>query len=760
MRLFRPEIGFGLRVAVPTLLIVLTLGLLVMPYASRLIEHWANYDLTGRSRLIASTVGPATLADLGVKGNRRATRFLNQLRGDERLYATGFCGLDGTLLNRSERFFADFTCPKLAEDGKLAEKVDILNQPNGLSLHVVAIPVEALPALPDGVELEAELKPVPAGWLVLMHDRAFIATRGRETTQYILYWLMGGGTLIVLLTLVVAELTRLSWMRNIRKGIKRLRWDDPNLRPVFSPIMQDIRGLVGQLESERRVWDADALRQIMRYDLTGEEVFVVSNREPYIHHKKEDGTIWLERPAGGVATALEPIVSACGGTWVAWGSGGADKAVANRQGAIQVPPENPTFTLQRVWLSEQERRGYYNGFANEGLWPLCLLTHTRPIFRSSDWQTYQDVNQKFCDAVVKCAKTPNPIILVQDYHFTLLPKMIRQVLPQATVVTFWHIPWPNAEQFGICPWKEEVLDGLLSSHILGFHTVHHAHNFLDSVQQTLEARVDFARNIVTYGNHHVRVKNYPISIAWPGEGDTHAPEGEICRKQVLAENNLPGHVKIGLGVDRLDYTKGLLERFQAMERYLELNPEQVGKVSFLQIVSPSRTDIANYQHYADDCRAEVARINARFAEAGKVPPIILREKHHGKDALALYYRAADFCFVSSLHDGMNLVAKEFVAAREDERGVLILSRFTGAAVHMPDALLVNPYHLDECASAIHQAITMPVAIQTIRMQAMRRQVREHNIYRWAGKMLLDAAEVRRLDAQNTEAQPTREFKRT
>jgi trehalose 6-phosphate synthase len=750
MRSFWKELGFGLRVAFPTIFIVIVFGLLAVPYVDKLIEHWSNYDLTGRSRLIASTFDGNRLAELQQPNNPKAKHFLNQIRGDEKLYALGFCGLDGTLLNSSDRFFKDFACPKMESNGSLKEQVSKLDQPNGLSLHVAAIPMESIP---NDDEATSPPKPQSIGWLVLMHDRAFIASRGAETTQYILYSLMTGGVVIVVLTLLVAELTRLSWLRSLRRGIRRLQSDTPASRS-FSPLFQDIRGLVGQLESERRVWDAEALRQIMRYDLSGEEVFVVSNREPYAHHLEKDGSIRLERPAGGVATALEPIVSACGGTWLAWGSGSADKTVADKQGAIHLPPEKPRFTLQRVWLSEEERKGYYNGFANEGLWPLCLLTHTRPIFRSKDWETYKAVNQKFCDALVKKAKTPNPIILVQDYHFALLPKMLREALPQATIVTFWHIPWPNAEQFGICPWREEILDGLLGSHILGFHTVHHAHNFLDSVQQTMEARVDFARSTITYGGNHTQVKSYPISIAWPtSEEAAQAPDVTLSRQQVLAENNLGKSIKIGLGVDRLDYTKGLLERFQALERFLERYPENTGKCCFLQIVSPSRTDISKYLHYAEDVRTEVERINARFAKPGHPPAIILREKHHDRAALTLYYRAADYCFVSSLHDGMNLVAKEFAAARDDERGVLLLSRFTGAALHMPDALLVNPYHLDECASAIHQAVTMPPAAQQQRMQAMRRQVREYNIYRWAGKMLLDAGEVRRLDAQASAEPP-------
>ncbi|HEX2859263.1 MAG TPA: trehalose-6-phosphate synthase [Alphaproteobacteria bacterium] len=743
MRLFWKEIGFGLRVAVPTLIILVCFGLLAVPYVGQLIEHWARYDLTGRSRLIASTFSGNRLTDLQDPGNIKAKRFLNQIRGDEKLYAIGFCNLNGMLLNSSERFFKDYACPRPESDGTPKEHITTLNQPNGLSLHVAAIPLDTIP---DDNDESTLTKPRPIGWLVLMHDRAFIANRGAETTQYILYSLMGGGLAIIILTLLVAELTRISWMKSLRRGIRRLQTDTPASQS-FSPLLQDIRGLVGQMETERRVWDADALRQIMGYDLSGEEVFVVSNREPYVHHREADGSIRLERPAGGVSTAMEPIVSACNGTWLAWGSGSADRDVANKQGAVQMPPEKPLFTLQRVWLTDAERQGYYNGFANEGLWPLCHLTHTRPVFRSDNWKTYKQVNRKFCDALIKSCKTDNPIILVQDYHFALLPKMIRQRLPQATVVMFWHIPWPNAEQFGICPWREEILDGMLGAHIMGFHTVHHAGNFLESVQSIMEAKVDFARRSVSYRHHHTEVKSYPISIAWPSADEMAGLPGiSACRKQVMEQNNLKGQVKIGLGVDRLDYSKGLLERFQALERYLETNPHQVGKVCFIQIASPSRTDIIDYQQHAEEVRREVERINGRFAGRGRAPAIILREKHHDRSTLALYYRTAHFCFVSSLHDGMNLVAKEFVAARDDEQGVLLLSRFTGAALSLPDAILVNPYHLDESAAAIQQAVDMPPDTQRSRMQAMRKQVREYNIYRWAGKMLLDAGEVRRLDA--------------
>jgi trehalose 6-phosphate synthase len=399
-------------------------------------------------------------------------------------------------------------------------------------------------------------------------------------------------------------------------------------------------------------------------------------------------------------------------------------------------------SIRRIWLTEGELAGYYYGFANEGLWPLCHIAHVRPIFRSGDWAHYVEVNRKFARAVVEEAKTRNPIVLVQDYHFALLPRMIRDALPEATVITFWHIPWSNPESFAICPWRVEILEGLLGSSILGFHTQFHCNNFVDTIDRCLEARVDRESLTVSFGGKLTAVHRYPISIAWPPDPEILALPVADCRAEVLRLNGLPDNVALGVGVDRLDYTKGILERFRAVERLLELNPEWIGRFSFIQIGAPSRTDIEEYQQHEIRVRALADEINGRFGRHG-VPAIVLRVAHHEPPEVYRYFRAADLCLVSSLHDGMNLVAKEFVAARDDERGVLILSQFTGAACEMPEALIVNPYDADQCAAALQLALTMSAEEQRDRMRLMRRLIAEFNVYRWAGRMLLDAATMRR-----------------
>ncbi|RYE94210.1 MAG: trehalose-6-phosphate synthase, partial [Oxalobacteraceae bacterium] len=397
-------------------------------------------------------------------------------------------------------------------------------------------------------------------------------------------------------------------------------------------------------------------------------------------------------------------------------------------------------TLRRVWLSKEEEQGYYYGFANEGLWPLCHIAHVRPVFRYTDWQQYVAVNRRFADAVVAEARTDNPVVLVQDYHFALLPRLVRERLPKATIITFWHIPWPNSESFGICPWRTQILEGMLGSTILGFHTPLHRRNFLDTVDRYLETRIESEASTVSYGGKLTQVEHYPISIAWPEVRDG-AETVEQCRAAIRHELGLkPGHL-LGIGVDRLDYTKGIPERFQAVERMLELHPELVGKFTLVQIAAPSRSSLDEYQNFEARVRALAHRINQRFG-SGTYLPIVLKAEHHEQEEVSRYYRAADVCMVTSLHDGMNLVAKEFIASRDDEQGTLVLSQFTGAAMELHAALIVNPYHIEQSAEALHRGLVMPAPEQRARMRSMRTLVRDFNVYRWAGRMLLDASRLR------------------
>jgi trehalose 6-phosphate synthase len=593
----------------------------------------------------------------------------------------------------------------------------------------------------------------PLGNLMIVHDMSFVERRSADTKKYVLWLFAGIAAVVALITMVIAEISWRGWVA----GMKALLSGETLLRsplglastaPELRPIARDLQALVRDLEAERAgrdesqtTWGPEALRRILRQDLKGDEVLIVSNREPYVHVRRKDNIVEIQRPASGLVTALEPIVRACSGTWIAHGAGNADRDTVDKNDHVMVPPERPAYRIRRVWLSPEEEQGYYYGFANEGLWPLCHIAHTRPVFRTPDWEHYQAVNRRFAEITADEAHTEDPIILVQDYHFALLPRMLRERLPRATIITFWHIPWPNPEAFGILPWREEVLDGLLGSSILGFHTQFHCNNFFDTADRFLEARVDRETFSISYGGDLTEVRRYPISIEWPPAAlQVQAPVAE-CRARVRERLGLGAEVKLGVGVDRLDYTKGILERFSAVERLLELEPRWIGKFAFVQVAAPSRSSIDEYQNLDARVRTLAARINERFGKGG-YQPIILKIEHH--DAAQVYelYRAAEVCIVSSLHDGMNLVAKEFVAARDDEQGVLILSQFTGAARELAEALIVNPYDFEQSAAALHLALTMSPEEQRARMRSMRNLVQEFNVFRWAGRMLIDAARMR------------------
>jgi trehalose 6-phosphate synthase len=441
---------------------------------------------------------------------------------------------------------------------------------------------------------------------------------------------------------------------------------------------------------------------------------------------------------------------ACSGTWIAHGSGSADRSAVDRNDRVMVPPGSEDYTLRRIWLTLEEEKGYYYGFANEGLWPLCHVAHVRPVFRQSDWQAYRNINARFADAVVAEARSEDPVVLVQDYHFALLPALIRKRLPRATIITFWHIPWPNPESFGICPWRVELLEGLLGSTIMGFHTRYHCENFLETVDRNLEARIEHERSTITANKQTTLIESYPISIAWPDDNERATwPSVADCRRVVRERFGLAPEHKLAVGVDRFDYTKGILERIHALERLLEKYPQWLGRLSLLQVAAPSRSDLDEYKAFQLRIAQVTERVNARFGQSG-YQPIYLLAEHHDHEAVNELYRAADVCVVTSLHDGMNLVCKEFVAARDDEQGVLILSRFAGAAAELTDALIVNPYHVEESADAMQRALTMSAAEQRERMSNLRISVRDDNVYRWAGRMLADAARWRlrqRIDAR-------------
>lgn len=706
----------AIRFVLPLLALLALIAYSAIPLFEALDRRWATRDVEVRARLIANTMSEAMAPLIAHHDEGKINRFFERAVQDDRLYGIGFCDLNGKLLYRSSVFPTGIRC----DDPKVY--VDSVR-----SLHIGDYPMES-----DGAEI---------GRLILVHDMGFVGNRSTDTKRY-LFWLFV--ILGLLISLVNFAIAKLSWDRLYQHFRSALRGEP--IKVELNPIAKEMRDFLRETISDRSErdeeqisWTPQALKSILKEELAGDEVLIVSNREPYIH-SYVNGKIEIKSPASGLVTALEPVMRACSGTWIAHGGGSADRETVDQYDRVRVPPNRPSYQIRRVWLSEDEERGYYYGFSNEGLWPLCHNAYARPIFRSSDWDQYRIVNEKFAEAVIKEARTDDPVILVQDYHLALLPRLIKKRLPNATIITFWHIPWPNAETFGICPWQEEILEGLLGSSILGFHTRFHCNNFIESVDRFLEARIDRETSQISFRNKKTAIKSYPISIEWPVSSEFDPSSVNKIRDDLRSRNGLPLDSFMAVGVDRLDYTKGIIERFLAVERLLERKPEWVGKFSLVQIAAPSRSQIESYKAFERQVLLTAEKINQRFPNA-----IVLRIEHHSSDQVFDYFRACDVCMVTSLHDGMNLVAKEFVAAREDKRGVLILSQFTGAARELRESLIVNPYDIDQCAAALHAALSMSGDEQMARMRSMRATIQEFNVYRWAGRMLIDAARMRRFE---------------
>jgi trehalose 6-phosphate synthase len=600
---------------------------------------------------------------------------------------------------------------------------------------------------------------VVIGALAVFEDVGYIDARGAAVWRSAAMHIAVQTFFIVCITLLCIHLSLSRPLRHMTQWLRDLRTGRASVTPslpteeAFKPVAREFERMASSLTAARAAaheearlrdaaesqWTLERLRVHVQNRLEGSRLFVVSNREPYEHRFRGD-KIECSVPASGLVTALEPVLSACGGTWVAQATGDADRESVDAHHRVAVPPETPRYTLRRVWLSEEEERGFYFGFANEGLWPLCHIAHTRPIFRAEDWEQYRAVNRKFADALLEeIGDERNPIVLVQDYHFALLPRMIKQRLPGAHVAVFWHIPWPNPEAFGICPWQHELLDGILGADLVGFHIQAHCNNFLETVDRAIECRIERERFAVNRLGHVTSVRPIPISVA--ASPPATAMEFDFdARRSILEKHGLEAST-FGIGVDRVDYTKGIPERFRALERLFEVYPKYRKQLTFIQIGSPSRTPIRRYQDLMEEVRMEADRINRRF-HSGRWKPILLIARQHSHAEILPYYRAASVCLVTSLHDGMNLVAKEFVAAREDDDGVLVLSRFAGATHELSDALTVNPYDTVQLAEAIQLALEMHPEERASRMRRMRTVVREHNIYRWAGTLVSELSEIR------------------
>lgn len=713
-------------------------------------------DLERRAGIIADSLKESVEPLLVVNDTESLDRLVNKFSNREKLLGVAIHDTQGNVISVSSELG-----PKLSEVLKLMQNQVYEVERSGTSygefshfpneqVHAYSVPLLAAEGKPSHV-------------LTLFHDRAYI--HERVTRIWVnSFWraliqalLVGLTTLIIIYLSVMTPIKRTTeWIKKIRRG----EFPDeinPKHQVLLGPLAGEISKMAKSLEmarsaaeeearlrhSSESLWTPERLKEFVKVRLDNRPLFVVSNREPYMHFRKGK-EIECIVPASGLVTAIEPVLKACGGTWIAQGSGNGDRETVDQHDKLKVPPEEPRYVLRRVWVSKEEEEGFYYGFANEGLWPLCHIAHTRPTFRMKDWVQYEAVNKKFADAVLEeLEDAEEPCVLIQDYHFALLPNLIKTKRPDARVAIFWHIPWPNPESFGICPWQKELLIGMLGADIVGFHTQFHCNNFIETVDRAIESRIDYEHFTIHKEGQTTWVKPFPISIDFVG--DQAMTNG---KKNTLSESKESFFKKydiqaqfMGVGVDRLDYTKGILERFRAVESFLESNPFYVGKFTFVELAAPSRTAIPRYAEFDAEVEKEAERINTRF-KSKTWKPILLLIKHHSHKEILPCYKLADLCLVTSLHDGMNLVAKEFVMSRDDERGVLVLSQFTGASRELEDALIINPYDVVQSAAAIRTALEMPAEEQKERMSSMRKVLKERNIFKWASDLVGDLARVR------------------
>jgi trehalose 6-phosphate synthase len=491
-----------------------------------------------------------------------------------------------------------------------------------------------------------------------------------------------------------------------------------------------------------------------RAHMAGRRMVVVSNREPYSHEHSGD-RIRVVRNAGGLTVALDAVMQALGGTWVAHGSGDADREVVDERDRVSCPPEKGRYLLRRLWLTREDHARYYAGFSNGALWPLCHIAYVRPRFRLADWERYQDVNARFASAVLEEMRDEPAFVFIQDYHLALVAARLREARPDLQTALFWHIPWPNAEVFRRLPWGREILEGMLANDLVGFHIRPHALNFLETVAQTLEARVDYERLAVERGGRRTWVRHFPISVDAEEIGGMVDTQSVRDAEQSLRDQLGLRDCHVGLGVDRLDYTKGIPERLEGLERFFQKYPEWIGRFAFIQIGTPSRIELSEYRAVMTRTRALTRRINQRFPRAAG-PTVHLVEANLDFIQLLPYYRMADLCAVTSLHDGMNLVAKEYVAACTDLEGALILSPFTGAARELERAWIATPFDRDGLADTYHAALSESAEAREARMAALRETVLRRNIFDWTIGVLDSAVslELRRPPSEPVEPSGT------
>jgi trehalose-6-phosphate synthase len=760
----------SIRLIISLILAVTLVSFLSSYYQVRSEKLNLRKDLERRAAVLAESLAGNVEAQLEKGSAKKLQGIVERFSNRERLAGVAVFGTDLEPIAQSSGLAKRMQSQPSALSRAMAEnqrQSEFVRLPTKSSLHAYVVPLHR----DDEV----------VGELLIVHDATYIDSQIKRVWQETFVRVLVQVLLIVVITVLIVRWSiagpiarAAQWMRALRTGrtspasvgIKDLELLHP-LAKEMTTFAESLTAARSAAEKEAQLreagessWTADRLSIHVRNKLGTSRLFVVSNREPY-SHVHEGKAVKPIVPASGLVTALEPVLCACDGTWVAHGSGDADRETVDNYDRLTVPPDEPRYTLRRVWLTKEEEEGYYYGFANEGLWPLCHVAHARPSFRSSDWHCYEEANRKFAKALTEeMSGTQAPVVLVQDYHFALLPRLVKQQRPDARVAIFWHIPWPSSESFGICPWQHELLDGMLGADLIGFHVQSHCTNFLQTVDRTLECRIDWEHFAVNRTGHRTVVKPFPISVETP-EAPSSTDEEQsryMERVSLLRELGIEA-LFLGIGVDRVDYTKGIIERFLAVERMLEKNPVYQGKFTFVQIGAPSRTHIKRYHDLLGEVEAECDRINWRF-QNGKWKPIVFLKRHHSHREILRYYRAADLCMVTSLHDGMNLVAKEFVAARHDQQGVLLLSRFTGAARELIDAVSVNPYDIERTANAIRYSLEMEPEERTARMQRMRKLVTEQNIYRWAGNLIGDLCNIRldldrELDEKGLRPEPLR-----
>ncbi len=731
------------------ILIIVAVGFTVFGIVQVGIEEEKLMDeLKRKARVVAESMELSVQMALETNNIRNANYLVEKFQTRDRLQGCVIYDDDGIVVAITERFSDWNDKPKPYLTHVMKDKIPFsgMEQFKDYTVYSYVLPIMK----EDGSVL---------GSVEIIYDTSYVLNRlgeiwkGISVTLIVLFVLIVLASIIVLRQMFLLPVIRLTdWFKGFLKGEGNHRHPLKDVDELGS-LANEVEQVALNLRIARRaivkdaqvklnkedVWTELKLRDYIQAKLGATTMLVVSNREPYMHMVDETtGKTRCIRPASGVVTAIGPILRALGGTWIAHGAGNADRKHVNSKDKIGVPPEDNRYILRRVWLTKDEEEEYYYGFSNEGLWPLCHITHTRPFFNEKDWDTYQKVNQKFADAVIEELPAGPAVVFIQDYHFTLLPAMIKAKRPDVIVGLFWHIPWPNPEVFSVCPYQKQILNGMLACDLIGFHVQYHCNNFLDTANRLLECRINTEKFSVVRGDQETLVRAFPISIALP------SPDEMVSNKELdrlRDEYKLQGKI-VAVGVDRIDYTKGIGERILAIDRFLEKHPEFRNKFVFIQIGAPSRTHIKRYHDLGGEIDELVEKVNWKHSE-GDYKPIIYINRHLSADEIMPFYVLADMCIVSSLHDGMNLVAKEFVAAKKNGQGVLLLSCFTGAVREFEDALVINPYATEEFADSIHAAVTMTKEEQHRRMTAMRKIVEENNVYRWAGSIVTELAALRK-----------------